>query len=255
MLNRAILPDIANAISSPASVSGPTHYDVLGGMTIDQFGQHLVPANLSARQARALGLLTSGICGQTCSTSLHSANLALLLVSRLQANTQNLGSTLYKLTWKEWLTPSGQSRSRLRASVPRTSATDFTGWVTTTTRDWKDSGCDIKPRSDGTERFDQLPRQANLVGWPNTPTCPSITNGHQAGGNRYTDSIRNLLRDNPQAARLTASGEMLIGSSAGMDGGGQLSPEHSRWLMGLPAGWSNCAPTVTASSRRKRNSL
>ena len=55
MSNRATLQVMPNAISSLESGSGLTHYDVLGGMTIVQFGQHLAPANLSARQAKNLG--------------------------------------------------------------------------------------------------------------------------------------------------------------------------------------------------------
>ena len=42
--------------------------------------------------------------------------------------------------------------------------------------------------------------------------------------------------------RVTSSHEVLIGSGAGMDAGGLLSPDHSRWLMGYPEAWSSCAP-------------
>jgi hypothetical protein len=55
-----------------------------------------------------------------------------------------------------------------------------------------------------------------------------------------------------QPARLTVSGETLTGSSAEMESGGQLSPEHSRWLMGLPIEWASCAPTETRSLRNVR---
>lgn len=39
-----------------------------------------------------------------------------------------------------------------------------------------------------------------------------------------------------------------IGSPASTESLGQLRPEHSRWLMGLPAAWDDSAPTGTRSS-------
>jgi hypothetical protein len=55
-------------------------------------------------------------------------------------------------------------------------------------------------------------------------------------------------------ARLTASGELLIGCCAGTRGGGQLSPAHSLWLMlgHFAIAWLSCAERVTRSRSGKR---
>lgn len=298
------LPDSRNAISSPVSACGAMPCARGGGRIADLYGLAPAPASHSAWLAWVVGLTTSGTFGPSGSTSSSSAALASSLVSRLKQRLGTAGSTLFKQTWKESVTPSRLSVSLLRASARRTSdsacgswptpitndalgsthcygpkkpegsraeylklpgAAALAGWTTPTTRDWKDSGSDIKPRADGSMRFDQLPRQANLAGW-NTPAASdgmggkrphpdtTMTGQHPSGRkvNMGLASQAHIGFINTEPARLTATGEMLTGSCAGMDRGGQLNPAHSRWLMGLPPEWDACAPTVTPSLRKSR---
>lgn len=56
-------------------------------------------------------------------------------------------------------------------------------------------------------------------------------------------------------ARLTVTGEMRTGCSAGMESGGRLNPAHSRWLMGLPKVWDDCAVTAMQSMPKSRKRL
>jgi hypothetical protein len=210
-----------NATSSPAWASGALHYVGRDGRTLDLFGPALVPANLSARQAKAQGLLTSGTSGRTSTGSLSSAALQSSLESRLRARTQTLGSTLYALTWKPWVTPSGRSRSRLRGSALRTSETGFTGWPTPTTRDWKDGAqCDNVPLNALLGRVVWLVQRPELrKGWSERDSGVDATGWH----------VR-------------------------MGSGDRLNPAHSRWLMGLPPEWDACAPTATRSTQSRRKS-
>jgi hypothetical protein len=254
---------LPSATSLPVWAGGPEPCDALGGQTIAQFGQCLAPANLSARQAKGLGLLTSGTCGPRLTTSPRSLSLQSFLVSRLQARLQTLGSTLYTLTWKPWVTPSGLSLSRLRASARRTFVTDFTGWPTPTAS-LADKG--VRSTIGGIREAmrnhgPDLGAVACLSSWA-TPT----TRDWKSGGTDLTNSLvrkdgklRNDLLDYQAflagPARLTADGRVLTGSAAKTENGGPLNPALSRWLMGFPVEWDDCAPTETLSTlKRQRNS-
>ena len=122
----ATSPDSPNCTGSQGSGSGPTPCAVLGGLTIAQFGQALAPANLSATQAAALGLLMSGISGRRGSNSSLSASLQSSLENRLRARTASAGSTLFTLTWKQRATSSQPPTSPRAESGPPTSDNDST---------------------------------------------------------------------------------------------------------------------------------
>jgi len=116
-------------------------------------------------------------------------------------------------------------------------------WPTPTTRDHKDGAeCLNVPINS------LLGRMVWLTGWL-TPKLPS-GGGVLHGRWKLEDQI--LAIDTNSPARLTASGEMLTGSSAGMESGGQLNPAHSRWLMGLPPEWDACAVMAMQSMPKSR---
>jgi hypothetical protein len=284
--------DTHSVISSQASASGATRCDAPELPIARVFGRALAPVNLSARQAKEMGLLTSGIYGPHGCTSSLSASLQSSLENRLRERLSTLGSTLYALTWKPWITPSGRSRFRLRASVLRTSAIELTGWPTPcsqdgpkggpgqgidrlpgaaalaawptpTTRDWKDGAeCPNVPINA------LLGRVAWLAGWP-TPRSADTVNTNETP-EQWSEREATMKAKNPKLgglhkplgivsklaspARLTVSGELLTGSDAATTSGGQLNPAHSRWLMGLPPEWDAYAPMATRSTRSKRAS-
>ncbi len=131
-LHQMTFLDLLSITSSQELADGATPCDLQDGPTTSQCGQDHAHANLSARQARELGLMTQDTCGLPGTGSLQSVTLQQYLGNRLRQNLDGLGSTLYALTWKEVHTPPLVPICVLRASARPTQDPDNTGLPTPT---------------------------------------------------------------------------------------------------------------------------
>ena len=155
----------------------------------DQCGPDRALASLSARQAKAQGLLTSGTCGPHGITlsRMVSDQITLSLGSKLRAKQGGLGSILYRQTWKYWITDAGRLIPAQRALAHRSSGKDCIGWPRPTTRDHKDGS----PQNEaGVPINSLLGRSVWLAGWPR-PTVGNVNNSRVSDPLTYSEKHMN----------------------------------------------------------------
>ncbi|MEM1346117.1 MAG: hypothetical protein AAGI34_16260, partial [Pseudomonadota bacterium] len=191
-----------------------------------------------------------------------------LLIPALRASARRTSGTGCSSALFGWPTPAARDWKSESASEefdearwghtrgkPLSAVATLAGWPTPQASDGTGGG--QAKRAMNPERSNDLNDFAMLAGWA-APTAADGNRGslpprpHDTGVPLSQMAALASSGTTAEPARFTASGEMLTGSSAGMDDGGQLDPAHSRWLMGYPPAWCDCAVSAMQSFPRSR---
>ena len=281
----------SSATSSPGSVDGAMPSGLPDGPTSGPCGRGAFPASRSASREREPEQMTLGICGPSSVGLSASDCLSMSLASRCRERLGAAGSMEYRQTWKKKATPLGRLYWAHTASARRTSGSGsggrLSGWTTPQGHDAQGRSNPKRLQRHGTKHgCRNLNDEAGLAGWP-TPTARKggmqsnpgkalerLKQGHMLNlddaatlAGWATPRSRDYKTNGVSRAReakgvsdsldhqaATDFGTQPRGYRAGTEKRGVLNPAFTRWLMGLPPAWDDCAPTAMRSSRKSRQS-
>lgn len=171
MCSPPTLTGTPSATSSQASEAGVTPSVSPDGRMMSLSGQVPARVNLSARQAKAQGLLTSATYGLTSIGLSSSADLQQSLENRLRQKMGASGSPEYVLTWKQWPMMSGVPICALRGSALVISGHGYGGLPTPNASDNRNRGS--LGRTPSVTRRKHLGKQIGLSMLFDGMPCPS----------------------------------------------------------------------------------
>lgn len=180
-------------------------------------------------------------------------------VEERAANGKQL-STAMQARLTSWPTPLAADAKRSDGVFPRgnltlVGAANLSGWATPTATELGNTlenylAMKSNMKSGPRKAITHLSLQAQLASWA-TPAARDYWSNEASlefYEQRAADPRGKPLSE--QVHQLTGSGPMPSGGTAETESTGQLNPELSRWLMGIPFSWTRCAPLRSVRGRR-----